>query len=81
MPTRATIEAATPKCPCSLAEGPTQRRCATGMRWHVLRDAWVCERHPHMNTAPDGTTRLAPRGTVRGVLFDTYGPFPTSDAS
>jgi hypothetical protein len=62
MPDHTTIEAATPKCPCFISQGPDARRCVEPMRWHDDRRVWVCERrHPHMETTPDGVARLAPK--------------------
>lgn len=67
MPDRATVEAATPKCPCSVTRGPETQRCATPMHWYHVRGVWLCATHPHMETAPDGRTRLAPK-TVRAEV-------------
>lgn len=62
MPEAHDIVAATPKCPASITEGPTSRRCATPMIWVERRHVWVCERHPHMEVAPDDfeSSHLAP---------------------
>lgn len=64
MPDRATIEAATPKCSCSICRAAGDQRCATPMHWDHGRGVWVCARHPHMETAPDGSVRLAPKDAL-----------------
>jgi hypothetical protein len=63
MPGRVDMLAATPKCPCAVADGPEESRCWRPMRWHDDRRVWVCPAHQHMEVRPDdlSTPVLAPK--------------------
>ena len=77
MPAERDMTAATPKCPCARATGPTAQRCAEPMMWNSRRGVWVCNRHPHMQVAPDDFERatMAPKADRTPIVMGWREPW------
>lgn len=70
MPTRADIQAATPKCERMLVRHHMAERCCNPLRYNVPRDVWACPHHGDISTGAILGARLVRdyRDEIDGVL-------------